>query len=87
MKRESLKGGEPSSHVTAPRGAWDPRAVSSDGWWAALQKAGGRTQKNLKIRLQMLFQEKEQGCMSPGAVPPTRRAALSHSLTPSALPQ
>lgn len=59
--------------------------MSCDGCWAVRQKAGGRTRKNLKIRLQTLFQEKEGGCTSPGTVPPMRRVALSCSLTPAAL--
>lgn len=48
------------------------------------QNAGGRTQKNLKIRLWMLFQEEEDGCTSP-EVPSTRRVAQSCSLTPATL--
>lgn len=81
VKRESLKEGRPSPRVMAPRGAWDCCTVSCDRCWAVQQKAGGRTRKNLKIRLQTLFQKKQQGCTSPGMVSPTRRVALSCSLT------
>lgn len=35
VKRKCLKEGEPSPHVAAPAGAWDPRAASCDGCWAA----------------------------------------------------
>ena len=86
VKRESLNGGGRSSQVMGPGLVWDPRAVSCDRCWATLQKAGRRTWKNLKIRLWMLSQ-KEEGRTSPGMEPPARRAALSHSLPPTALPR
>lgn len=50
------------------------------------QNTGGRTLKNLKIRLWILFQEEEDGCTSPG-VPSTSRVALSCSLTSATLPR